>query len=343
MDMMIVEIFLKAFVLCGLLYIVARNEADFEFAKVAMVTAGISLGTFFLDFLLQPRIGILSLIPSFAFVMFMVMKFCWAPFWKAFLVTFLYLLFNIILAVGLLLLMGKMAESQGETVTSKHEADLHEARQMVREMYGMPAEAPPPKPEEQQGKPPSQAEELMKMLKGLFGKEDGSAAPAAPAAPAPITVVPAPTAAPPVVASVTTAPAMRPAVLPAAATAAPPAKAIAPPPPAPPPVSPPAVVEKKPEPPKRGFKAMFESMSGRSKALATADAPGWDSARAKISVSAVMTDKSGSRVAVVNGQMIEEGTHFTLEHDKLIYRWLLKEVQRGRVVWEPAPGEPVAK
>ena len=88
---------------------------------------------------------------------------------------------------------------------------------------------------------------------------------------------------------------------------------------------------------------MLKSMSGRDKELAAADAPGWDGARAKISVSAVMTGEGGSRVAVVNGQMIEEGTYFTLEHDKLIYRWLLKEVQRGKVIWEPAPGEPVAK
>ena len=90
---------------------------------------------------------------------------------------------------------------------------------------------------------------------------------------------------------------------------------------------------------------MLESMSGRGgeKGLATADAPGWDTARAKIDVSAVMTGKGGSRVAVVNGEMIEEGTYFTLEHERLIYRWQLKEVKRGRVVWEPAPGEPPEK
>lgn len=342
MDMMIVEIFLKAFVLCGLLYLVARNEADFEFAKVAMVTAGITVGTFFIDIFLQPRIGFFSIIPSIAFVVFMIMKFCWAPFWKAILVTFLYLLFNILLAVGIILLIGKMNESAGETVTSKHDADLQEARQMVREMYNMPAPPPPPPPADS-GKPPSQAEDLIRMFKQFFSTmgEKPTAAPTP--EPVSITVVPAVTAEVKAVAAV---PALRPAP-PIAVTAAPPASAVkatvttsAPPARAP---------EKAPAPPPArtgGFKAMLQNMSGRGgeKMLAPADAPGWDTARAKINVSAVMTGEGDSRVAVVNGQMIEEGTYYTLEYERLIYRWLLKEVKRGRVVWEPAPGEPaVAK
>lgn len=341
MDIMIVEIFLKAFVLCGLLYLVARNEADFDFAKVAMVTAGISIGTFFIDLLLQPHIGVLTFIPSIAFVMFMIMKFCWAPFWKALLVTFLYLVFNIALAIGVLLLINKVNDSSGETVMSKHDKDLMEARQMVHEMYNMPPPPPLPAPEAS-AKPPSQAEEFLKMFKEFFSKPKSCQTEPVVAAPTPITVIPAATTAAPVALAVSPRP----------ATAAPPVSVVLPetpevePAPAPAPEPVPAVAPPSPAPASGGgFKAFLHNMSGRAAVTeATADAPGWDTARAKIGVSAVMTGKNGNRVAVVNGEMIEEGTYFSLEHERLIYRWLLKEVKRSKVVWEPAPAEPaVAK
>lgn len=46
MELMIGGIFLKALVLCGILFLVARHEADFKFKKVVWVTCGITFGSF---------------------------------------------------------------------------------------------------------------------------------------------------------------------------------------------------------------------------------------------------------------------------------------------------------
>ncbi len=88
------ELFINAFLLLILLYIVARDEADFEFRKVMMVTAGIVLGTVILDGVLTRYIGAFALIPIIAFVVFMVMKFCWVRFWRSLLIVIPFLILN---------------------------------------------------------------------------------------------------------------------------------------------------------------------------------------------------------------------------------------------------------
>ena len=92
------EVFIKAFLLLILLYIVARDEADFEFRKVTMVTAGIVLGAVILDAVLTRFVGIFTLIPIIAFVVFMVMKFCWVRFWRSLLVVIPFLILNIMIS-----------------------------------------------------------------------------------------------------------------------------------------------------------------------------------------------------------------------------------------------------
>ena len=95
---MIVEVFIKAFLLCILIYIVAREEADYEFRKVTMVTAGIILGAVILDAALTRYIGLLTLLPIAVFVVFMVMQFCWLRFWQALLVAIPFLILNIMIS-----------------------------------------------------------------------------------------------------------------------------------------------------------------------------------------------------------------------------------------------------
>ncbi|MFC1454053.1 hypothetical protein ACFLQL_02610 [Verrucomicrobiota bacterium] len=91
---MLFEVFINAFLLLILLYIVARDEADFEFRKVMMVTAGIVLGTVILDGVLTKLIGAFTIIPIIAFVVFMVMKFCWVRFWRSLLIVIPFLIIN---------------------------------------------------------------------------------------------------------------------------------------------------------------------------------------------------------------------------------------------------------
>jgi hypothetical protein len=102
------DTFLNAFVLCGLLFLVARHEADFEFRKVAIVSAFISLGNTLLPGLLflclmdrglSPEIAFLiwlvgSLLLIMAFFVFMIMKFCWVTFPKALLIMILFIAFS---------------------------------------------------------------------------------------------------------------------------------------------------------------------------------------------------------------------------------------------------------
>lgn len=97
---LIVEVFVKAFLLLILLYIVARDEADFEFRKVTMVTAGIVLGAVILDATLTRFIGLLTLVPIAVLIVFMVMQFCWVRFWRSLLVAIPFLILNIMISTA---------------------------------------------------------------------------------------------------------------------------------------------------------------------------------------------------------------------------------------------------
>ena len=95
---MLFEVFIKAFLLCILLYIVASEEADYDFRKVTMVTAGIVLGTVIIDAVLTRFIGMLALLPILAFIVFMVMQFCWVRLGKALLIAVPFLILNIMIS-----------------------------------------------------------------------------------------------------------------------------------------------------------------------------------------------------------------------------------------------------
>lgn len=89
-EIMLAEIFLKAFVLCGILYLVARHEADYSFQKVAMVVGGIVAGNAIIEASLCDRIGVYTLIPAMVFTAFMVITFCWVSVRRAVLVVALF-------------------------------------------------------------------------------------------------------------------------------------------------------------------------------------------------------------------------------------------------------------
>lgn len=93
-------VFLKAFLLFILLYVVARDEADFDFRKVTMVTTSILLGTVILDSVLTRFIGLFTLIPIGAFIVFMVMQFCWVRFGRSLLVAIPFLVLNIMISTA---------------------------------------------------------------------------------------------------------------------------------------------------------------------------------------------------------------------------------------------------
>lgn len=95
---MLFEVFVKAFLLLLLIYIVARDEADFDFRKITMVTAALTLGAVVLDAVLTRFIGAFTLIPIAALAAFMVMKFCWVRFGRSLLIVIPFLVINIMIS-----------------------------------------------------------------------------------------------------------------------------------------------------------------------------------------------------------------------------------------------------
>ena len=98
--LMLAQIFVQAFILCTILYVVARHEADYSFSKVAMVSAGITLGSTVIEALVTKYLGPFTILPVLAFVAFMIMTFCWTSLRKSILVVVIYSLAHVAFAVG---------------------------------------------------------------------------------------------------------------------------------------------------------------------------------------------------------------------------------------------------
>jgi len=148
---MLLEVFVKAFLLLILLYIVAREEADFDFRKLTMVTAAIVLGAVILDAALTRFIGLLTLIPILALIVFMVMKFCWVRFWRSLLVGIPFLILSIMISTSVATFRQKadMAMSRG-LQGPVSEKDMQEALSFLRQQndgapFPMPSKMEAPK------------------------------------------------------------------------------------------------------------------------------------------------------------------------------------------------------
>ena len=148
------EVFIKAFLLCILLYIVARDEADFDFRKVTMVTAAIVLGAVILDAILTRYIGLFTLIPITAFVVFMVMQFCWVRFWRSLLVAIPFLILNIMISTSVASFRQKADAAIARGLQGPvSEEDTKEALLFLKQSFDdntfqIPLEKKPPKMEE---------------------------------------------------------------------------------------------------------------------------------------------------------------------------------------------------
>jgi hypothetical protein len=134
-EIAIAEVFIKAAVLCFLLYIVARHEADFSFQKVAMVVAGITLAAVLLDAILKPYIGYFSAIPIAVASAALIVRFCWVNWPKAILVTAIFLAINIGLGLAAGALFKRLEENSG-ALTRAHEKDIEEAKGFLQEVFG---------------------------------------------------------------------------------------------------------------------------------------------------------------------------------------------------------------
>jgi hypothetical protein len=99
-EFMIGDVFLNAAILCAILYLVAKHEADYSFAKVAMVTAVTGLGAFLIQIFLFDMIGWYTIGLVFLLTAAMIMTFCWVRLWKTVIVVTLFCAFHFGIQIG---------------------------------------------------------------------------------------------------------------------------------------------------------------------------------------------------------------------------------------------------
>lgn len=188
---LLIEVFIKAFLLLILLYIVARDEADYEFRKVTMVTAAIILGITLIDATLTHLIGLLALLPMAVFIVFMVMQFCWVRFWNALLIAVPFLMLNVMITTAVSSFHQKANQAIARGLQGPvSENDMKEAIDFFKQSVGdnsLPFPFPPPK-QEQKVQEESLEQILLKMLTSWITSNQFSFKPAGKEQPAPARV-----------------------------------------------------------------------------------------------------------------------------------------------------------
>jgi len=251
---MAAQIFIQAGVLCLLLYLIAKHEADYSFTKVAMVTAGIMAGTLLLDALLSERLGWFSILPQLGFIAFMIMTFCWISFWKSIVVVLIFSALHVALALGVAAIDRKMNETVDSAMPVQKE-DYEMAKEFMEEVFGGP----------------------------MTAEEQVPAAPRVPSAPP----VPVPVAASP-----------------------------------------------QPQGGPEVSRPVPRTETRREQPARTPSGP-WIKAKRKLVLSGTMREGSGKYVAIVNGEMVEEGSTVSVRYKGNDYSWRVKAIGRDFIDYEP--------
>ncbi|MFO7871779.1 MAG: hypothetical protein R6V03_10155 [Kiritimatiellia bacterium] len=122
---MMAEIFIEAGLLCAILYFVARHEADYSFAKVAMVAAGISVGSLIIhavtDAHVPDNLKWTLYIADVAFAALMIMTFCWVSAAKSVIVIVIFSSFHLAAQAGVKALDKRMQKATAPVMTMTSE------------------------------------------------------------------------------------------------------------------------------------------------------------------------------------------------------------------------------
>jgi len=92
-----IQIIISTLVLCAAMYFVARHEAEISLPIVLMICVGVNVIGGLLGFMIGP----FALIVTILLLAWSLQKFCYLRWSKAFMVTGIYLLTNVLLAFGL--------------------------------------------------------------------------------------------------------------------------------------------------------------------------------------------------------------------------------------------------
>ena len=133
---MAAQIFIQAALLCGILYLVAKHEADYSFAKVAMVTAATVAGAALIEVLLTEHIGWLTIFPVLGFVAFMLMTFCWISLGKSIVVVVLFMGVHVAISTGVQAVENHLAKKL-ETTGPVSDEDFKMAQEFLAQSFGM--------------------------------------------------------------------------------------------------------------------------------------------------------------------------------------------------------------
>jgi len=113
---------------------VARHEADYSIAKVAMVVAGLTLGTFLISALAGPHIGKFTILVNLAFICFMLMTFCWITLRKSIVVVALYSCFYVATFFAGQAIRNRISASMDTPMIEKRNEDIDAIKQeMLRQ------------------------------------------------------------------------------------------------------------------------------------------------------------------------------------------------------------------
>lgn len=134
MTLMLGEVFIKALLLCGLLYLFARYEADYSFTKVAMVTGGLMLGSVIIEATVAPQLGVWTALVHVAFITFMIMTFCWTTLPKTLAIVAIYTLIHFALAFIGSRAMAYLARESGKSGMVIMGANEDEFRELQKEI-----------------------------------------------------------------------------------------------------------------------------------------------------------------------------------------------------------------
>jgi len=299
---LVVETFIKAFLLMILVYIVARDEADYDFRKMAMVTAGVTLGCVIIEGVLISRIGLFVLLPMAALIVFMVMQFCWVRFWRSLLIAVPFLILNMMIstATSTFNLGADKAMSRGMQgpVTEK---DMREAFQFLNESVG-DGRMPDPFQQKEKIKTPETTEQiLMKFILAFFSTNK-----------MPAKAFPNLKTSGPIIGHAEGGRAAPRAGIPAGKS-----------------------VATEPFDSAQGLEPV-ERRAGRLDVQA--ESAEWQEAQNKINVNGTLVEKDGVRVAIVNNRVVREGEVIEVVHRKMVYRWKATAIGERSVSWERLDG-----
>ncbi len=139
-ELMLAETFVNAAILCTILYVVAKHEADFSFSKVAMVVAGIQLASFLAQVFLN-TVPWFTLLISFVFTLLFVQKFCWLSFKKTLVVVLIFCVFQAGTKVG----FNAIAAQFTPKPVQPPDSELGEVVKMLNSQLGDAGDAHPKK------------------------------------------------------------------------------------------------------------------------------------------------------------------------------------------------------